>query len=54
MSVTDLVHTLEFLASPDATRRIMGITKQEKCGLLVGTFPFEIVEVDFERKLKAL
>ena len=44
----DVVHPLQFVARPDAARRVVGVAEQEEGGLRVGALGFEIGPVDFE------
>ena len=48
MLMTDVVHTLQFLTSPNTSRRVVRVTEQEECGLLIGTLCLEIIKIHFE------
>ena len=48
IAVTEVGHVLQFLASPHASSRVVGVAEQEDSALLVCTFFFEICPVHFE------
>ena len=48
MFLTDVVHALQFLLSPDAARRIVWVAEQEEGGFFIGALGFEIDEIDLK------
>ena len=48
MLLTDVVHSQEFFARPDASTRIMRVAEQEDGGLFVSALRLEIDEIDLE------